>query len=419
MLRRSLLKGALGAALIGATGCVTKPASARVVIVGGGFGGASAARTLKRLDPSLAVTLIEPKAQYVSCPFSNLVLAGERSITQQTFSYQSIAAEGISVIRDRAVGIDPISRRVDLASGDEVGFDRMILAPGISLKYEALDGYSSEAASVMPHAWLAGEQTMLLRKQLEAMDDGGVVAISVPANPYRCPPGPYERASLIAGYLKQFKPRSKVFLLDAKDQFSKQGLFLRAWKEKFGELIEWQGLSDGASVVRVDAATNTLVTDFDAVSVDVANVIPPQQAGQIAISSGIADRTGWCPVDALTFESSLAPNVHVIGDAAILNAMPKSAFAANAQAKLCATQIVRDLRGDPPIDVTLANTCYSLLSEDYDISIAGVYQADAKRWRSVPGSGGVSDLNAGSDVRSLEAQYAKDWFRAITQEAFL
>jgi NADPH-dependent 2,4-dienoyl-CoA reductase/sulfur reductase-like enzyme len=419
MQRRTLLKGLFAGAALGSSGCMVRPASARVVVVGGGFGGATAARTLKQLDPALDITLVEPKARYVSCPFSNLVIGGSRSMTEQTFSYDRLAEDGVTVVRDRAVGIDPISHRITLGSGASLGYERLILAPGVSLDFEALEGYSEAAANRLPHAWLAGEQTLLLRAQLEAMADGGVVAIAVPANPYRCPPGPYERASLIAEYLSKHKPRSKVILLDAKDQFSKQALFLKGWQSKFGGMVEWQGLSDGASVVRVDAETKTLFTDFDAVTTAVANVIPPQKAGSIAQAAGIADRSGWCPVDALTFESSLAPDVHVIGDAAILNAMPKSAFSANAQAKLCAVQIVRSMSGAEPLDVTLANTCYSLLSEDFGISVAGVYQADGERWVSVPGSGGVSPTAADDQARSLEARYARDWFKAITQETFL
>ena len=417
--RRSFLQGFAAAGLAATTGCVTRSTSPGVVVVGGGFGGASAVRTLRKLDPTLPVTLIEPRSNYVSCPFSNLVLGGYRDISEQTFGYDSLERQEIKRIPASAVGIDPITRRVELDVGGFVAYERLILSPGISIHYEALDGYSEQAALQMPHAWQAGEQTVLLRKQLEAMEDGGVVAISVPENPYRCPPGPYERASLIANYLKKHKPRSKVLLLDAKDRFSKQSLFMDGWQQTSGQMVQWQGFSDGAAVVSVDATSKTLRTDFDVIKADVANVIPPQRAGKIALTSGIADRTGWCPVDAMSFESTIAPGVHVIGDAAILNAMPKSAFAANAQAKLCATQIIRLMKGLPPLDVTLANTCYSLIDPDYGISVAGVYRAEETRWVSVPGSGGTSYRGADGSVRRLEARYAEDWFKAITEEAFL
>src|SRR5947209_10363224 len=235
-----------------------------------------------------------------------------------------------------------------LASGTRLNYDRLVLAPGIDLRWDGLPGYTEAAADLMPHAWKAGEQTLLLRRQLEAMEDGGTVVISAPANPFRCPPGPYERASLIAYYLKTRKPRSKLILLDAKDAFSKQRLFLSAWKELYADLLQWVPLSKGGAVTEVDPATKTFITDFDKHQASVGNVIPPQKAGLIAESAGVADRTGWCPIDPLTFESKLVPNIHVLGDAAIAGAIPKSAFAANAQAKVCATALVRLLRGEGP-----------------------------------------------------------------------
>jgi NADPH-dependent 2,4-dienoyl-CoA reductase/sulfur reductase-like enzyme len=312
-----------------------------------------------------------------------------------------------------------VSRIVGLDGATQVGYDRLILAPGISLNYEALPGYSAAVSEQLPHAWQAGAQTEILRSQLEAMKNGGLVALSIPENPYRCPPGPYERASLIARYLKKHKPRSKILLLDAKDRFSKQNLFKAAWQSQFPGMIEWQGRADGATVVEIEAEPRTLKTDFDTVRPDVANVIPPQRAGDIALTSGLADSTGWCPVDALSFESKLASNIHVIGDAAILNAMPKSAFSANAQAKLCAVQVVRLLKDLAPLDATLANTCYSLINPDYGISVAGVYQAEGSRWVSQPGAGGASPNNVSYEFRRKEALYAKDWFNNITRQAFL
>lgn len=413
--RRNLL---LGAALAPFVGCASSTPTARVVVIGGGFGGATAARTLKRLDPNVDVVLVEPKQNYYACPFSNLVLAGERPLVAQSFSYSVLVKEGISWIPSRALDIDPVSKQVTLEN-QLMSYDRLILSPGISLNYSALPGYTEQAASVLPHAWQAGPQTQLLREQLFKMKNGGLVVISVPETPYRCPPGPYERASLIAGYLKKEKPRSKVLLLDAKDRFSKQSLFESAWQQELNGYIEWQGRSEGAVVTRVNAERSELYTDFDVVRGDVVNVIPPQKAGQIALTTGIADRSGWCPVNALTFESTIAADVHVIGDAAILNAMPKSAFSANAQGKLCAVQVVRSLKGLPPITTTMANTCYSLVHTDYGISVAGVYRPDGERWLSVTGAGGVSPAEASAVVRRREARYAEDWFKAITSEAFL
>ncbi len=292
------------------------------MVIGGGFGGTTAARFLRRADPHIDVVLLEPNATFIACPFSNEVITGERDIDAQRFTYQRVAADGVRVVQAAATAIDPTRRSVTFGD-NQLTYDRLILSPGIDIAWGALPGYDETAAERMPHAWKAGEQTLLLRRQLEAMPDGGVVVISAPANPYRCPPGPYERASLIAHYLKTHKPRSKVILLDAKDIFSKQKLFQAAWQSLYPGLLEWVSLSDGGKVTRVDPATNTFETDFDSHKADVGNVIPPQRAGAIAAIAGVADRTGWCPIDPATFESKLQPGIHVIGDAAIAGAMPE------------------------------------------------------------------------------------------------
>jgi NADPH-dependent 2,4-dienoyl-CoA reductase/sulfur reductase-like enzyme len=271
----------------------------------------------------------------------------------------------------------------------------------------------------MPHAWRAGEQTTLLRRQLEAMPDGGLVVLSAPANPFRCPPGPYERASLIAHYLKTKKPRSKLIVLDAKDSFSKQRLFQAAWAELYPGLLEWVSLSKGGNVTSVDPATLTLVTDFARHTAAVANVIPPQKAARIAEVAGVADRTGWCPIDPVTFESKLQTGIHVIGDAAIGGAMPKSAFAANSQAKTCAAAVVRLLAGATPPSPRLINTCYSLVAPEYGISVAGVYQpTPSGQLADIAGAGGLSPSDAPRATRAAEAVLAEAWFRTITAEVF-
>lgn len=422
--RRDLLKGvALSASATWLAGCAkqaTAPGrtSARVVVVGGGFAGATCARTLRKLDNSLAVTLVEASPTYTACPLSNLVVAGLRPLSAQQFRYAALAAEGITVAADTATNVDPAARQVLLHSGSQLRYDRLVMAPGIALRWGALPGYDAAASQRLPHAWHAGEQTLLLKRQIAAMRDGGVVVIVAPDNPYRCPPGPYERASVIAHYLKIRKPRSKLLILDAKDQFSKQALFQQAWQALYGDMIQWSGLSDGARVVRVDAAKKTLYTDFEAVRGDVVNVIPPQQAGRIAQRAGVGDASGWCPVAPLSFASTLQPYIHVIGDAAIANAMPKSAFAANAQAKLCALQVVRALNDEPPLTSKLINTCYSYVAPDYAISIAGVYRPEASAWLEVEGAGGVSPLTAPAKARALEARHAADWYRTITAEVF-
>ncbi len=418
MKRRGLLGAAAAAALCPVPFAFGQPASPHVVIVGGGFGGASCARALSRADARIRVTLVEPSAAYLACPLTNLVIAGLREMDRQRFTYEAVQADGVTLVPLAATAIDAQARSVTLTGGSRLSYDRLILAPGIDLRWDALPGYDPAAAEQMPHAWRAGEQTLLLRRQLQAMDDGGLVVISAPANPYRCPPGPYERASLIAHYLKTHKPRSKLIVLDAKDTFSKQRLFLKVWNELYPGLIEWVPLSSGGSVVSVEPATRTFITDFERYKADVASVIPPQKAGAIAERAGVTDRSLWCPIDPVTFESKLQPSIHVIGDAALAGAMPKSAFAANAQAKCCAAAVAELVAGREPLPPKLINTCYSLVAPDYAISVAGVYHADGGQLVEMPGSGGLSPPDAPPAVRSLEARYAQAWFRTITAEVF-
>ena len=414
--RRHFLK--LTAATGLAPAIVSAQGKARVVVIGGGFGGATAARTLKALQPSLDVTLVEPNPVYTSCPFSNSVLANLREIDQQQFRYDGIRDAGVTVAATSAMVVDADAKTVTLADGNRLAYDRLVMSPGIDFNWSAIQGYDEAAAEKMPHAWKAGAQTVLLRRQLQAMDDGGLVVLSSPANPFRCPPGPYERASLIAYWLKIWKPKSKLLLLDAKDAFSKQRLFQNGWAELYPGMIEWVPLSQGGKVTAVDPATLTLTTEFGSHKATVANVIPPQKAGAIAAQAGVADRTGWCPVEPVAFESTLRPNIHVLGDAAIMGGMPKSAFAANAQAKVCAAAIVKLLAGQKPQEPIVINTCYSLVAADYGISIAGVYRPDKGQLTDIPGAGGTSPLVAVGGLRGQEALYASSWFRTITAETF-
>jgi NADPH-dependent 2,4-dienoyl-CoA reductase/sulfur reductase-like enzyme len=388
-----------------------------VVVIGGGFGGASCARALLRADPKLQVTLVEPKTFYFACPFSNEAIAGLRDFEAQQFTYDSIAAEGVTVAGQTAVKVDAGARTVGLADGTSLDYDRLVLSPGIDLRFDALPGYDQAAAAKMPHAWIAGEQTLLLRRQLEAMDDGGTVVLAVPAAPLRCPPAPYERASLVAHYLKTKKPRSKVLILDAKDGFSQQRLFEQAWKELYPDMIERVALSQGGRVTSVDPATNTIITDFGNYTADVANVIPPQKAGRIAEIAGAADNTGWCPIDPVSFASKLVPNVHVIGDACIAGAIPKSASAANAQAKACAAAVVSLLAGKPPEMPRLTGACYNTVAPGYAFSLSGVYAPKDGLFNEIEG-GGTSPLDAPREERAREAETALTWFSTITADTF-
>jgi sulfide dehydrogenase [flavocytochrome c] flavoprotein chain len=417
-LRRRRLLAAASSIVLAAPLVGRAQASARVVVVGGGFGGATAARFLRRADPRLDVVLVAADPHFAACPFSNEVIVGLRDIAAQRFAYGAIAADGVRVVQAEATAVDPAARRVSLGDGAVLPYDRLILSPGIDIAWGALPGYDEAAAERMPHAWQAGAQTLLLRSQLAAMPDGGLVVMSAPANPYRCPPGPYERASLIAYYLKTQKQRSKLLLLDAKDAFSKQKLFQAAWQQLYPGLLEWVSLSNSGKVTRVDPATNSFETDFGTQKADVGNVIPPQRAGRIAALAGVADRTGWCPIDPVSFESRLQPGIHVIGDAAIAGAMPKSAFAANAQAKVCADAVAQLLAGTTPPEPRLINTCYSLVAPGYGISVAGVYRPVNGQLTDIEGAGGISRLAAPAAERAQEAEFANAWFRTITGETF-
>lgn len=417
--RRGVLQ--VGAFALGSLALPIKAASqskARIVIVGGGFGGASAAQALVQLLPSADITLIEPNARYTACPFSNLVIGTDRPLSAQEFTYDRLETKGVKHIAARAQSVDATAQMIELQDGSTVPYDRLILSPGVDMRWGAIEGYSEQAASVLPHAWKAGAQTQLFKDQLNTLEDGQTVVMTVPPAPYRCPPGPYERASMIAHYLKAYKPRSKLIVLDAKDSFSKMVLFQEAWTEHYPDHLEWRGAIDDGAVSRVDAESRTVYTDFDELSAAVINVIPPQKAGQIADRAGVTDQTGWCPIDPLTFESTLQPNVHVIGDATIAAPMPKSAFSANLQAKVCAFAVARLLSDLEPMPTTLANTCYSYTAPDEAISIAGVYSNADGRLSSVPGAGGVSLLAADKTVRQAEAAQAAHWFETITTEAF-
>ena len=408
---------AASAALLAAPTVLRAQTTARVIVIGGGFGGASCARALRQADAKLEVTLVEANKTFTSCPQSNEVIAGLREINAQYFGYDKIAAEGVRVVLQAAAAIDAPAHKVTLADGATLAYDRLVLAPGIDIDFTALQGYDEAASALMPHAYKAGEQTLLLRQQIEAMSDGGTVAIAVPANPSRCPPAPYERASLIAHYLKTYKPKSKVLILDAKDSFSQQKLFEQAWNELYAGMIERIPLSQGGRVTGVEIATRTVVTEFGNYNPDVANIIPPQKAGRIAALAAAADRTGWCPIDAATFASKLLPDVHVIGDACLGGGIPKSAGAAQAQGKACAAVIVRDLTGRSSEPPPLTGICYSLVAPNTAFSLSGVYQPKGDLFAEVEG-GRTSSLDAPRNARAAEADAATAWFKALTHDAF-
>jgi sulfide dehydrogenase [flavocytochrome c] flavoprotein subunit len=413
-----LLGGATAVGLAGFPLISQARTKAKVVVVGGGYGGATAAKYLRLFDPGIEVTLIEKSEEFVSCPLSNEVLGGERTIDSLTFGYKGLAGHGVKVVHDEVTDIEAGKKKVTTKSGKSFAYDYLVVSPGIDFKWDAIEGYDAAASEVMPHAWKAGPQTVLLHKQLEAMDDGGTVIIAAPPNPFRCPPGPYERASQIAYYLKHHKPKSKVIILDAKDKFSKQGLFEQGWEMYYKGMIEWIQASNDGKVIGVDPKKGEVYTDFEEYQPAVANIIPPQKAGIIAKRAGLTDASGWCPVHQDTFESKQHKGVHVIGDSCIAGKMPKSGYAANSQAKMCAASIAAKVNGRSQPTPSYVNTCYSLITPDYGISVAMVYRLVDGEIVGVKGAGGLSPMDATQETRAREAIYARSWFRNITADIF-
>ncbi len=398
---------------------IASAAKKRVVVVGGGVGGMIAAKYIAKADPAMEVTVVEPKAHHHTCFMSNEVIGGDRAISTIKFGYDKLADHGIKLVQDKATAIDAEAHKVTTAGGTTLQYERMVISPGIALKWDAIEGYDEAAASIMPHAWIAGEQTTLLRRQLEAMDDGGLVILVPPGNPFRCPPGPYERAAQIAHYLKYHKPKSKILILDAKDKFSKQGLFTQGYKDVYGDMIEWvPGADTGGGVKKVSTKEMSVSTDFDDYRAAVVNVIPPQKAAQIAHDADLTDDSGWCPIDLGTFESKKHKDIHVIGDASIATGMPKSGYAAGTEAKVCAAAVVNLLNGKEPATTSYANACYSIIAPDYGISVVGVYRLADDRSKIEQISGGLTPADASSEARRREVQYAYSWFNNMTAEMF-
>ena len=423
MRRRAFLElGFAGLSLgnLGSLGCkqqkIPTLARAHVVVVGGGFGGLNAARALKGLAPDLAVTLIEPNLRPLVCPGSNAVIAGLQPLeTLQHDPSASLHSLNIRTITARVAAINSVGRTLTLHDGVTLTYDRLIVSPGVDFDWEALAGYDESASQQAPHAWKAGEQTLLLQRQLQGLRRGGTVIITVPDNPYRCPPGPYERACLMAHYLKQHNPRAKLLILDAKTRFSKQAAFTRAWQTLYPGMIDWISPETTGRIDHVDVNQRIVETEFASHRADVLNVIPPQRAGRLAVMAGLADRSGWCPIDPLTFESTLQTGIHVIGDACAALPMPKSAFAAQNQARLCAAAIIALLQERQATTPRLINHCYSFVSPHQAISITAVYGYEKS-------SKGLTNLSGGEtgpeDDWRREAVYANDWYHLLLEDTF-
>lgn len=426
--RRSFIRSAGAVTAAGAIGMpsLALGASKKVVVIGGGSGGATAAKYLKRVDPSIEVTLVEPNKTYYTCYLSNVYVIGDgKGIDSIGHGYAGLAKHGVKVVHDYVTGMDTKAKKITTKGGATLDYDRCIVSPGIDFKWEKTPGYDEASSHTIAHAWKAGPQTALLRKQLEAMPDGGTFLMAPPPNPFRCPPGPYERASQVARYFKKHKPKSKIVILDPKPKFSKFGLFKQAWADLYGfgtddSMIDWRGTpkgSDDNTLLKVDVAGKTIETGFGSEKGDVLNIIPAQKAGKIAFAAGLT-KGDWCPVNLRTFESTLQKDVYVIGDASMAKGMPKSGYAASSEAKVAVAAVVASLNGkDAPVPAYV-NTCYSIAGPGYGFSVAAVYRLKADGSKIQKVSGGLTAQDASAAVRASEETYAHSWYKNITNDIF-
>ena len=413
-----IMAGAAGIAASGLAAPAIGQSKPKLVVIGGGPGGATVARYVaKDSKGAIDVTLIEANPTHTTCFFSNLYLGGFRTFDSITHGYDKLkSGYGINVVQGFAAGVDSGKRVVSLSDGTEVSYDKLVVAPGIDFIYEAYDGYDKSSIEAIPHAWQAGPQTRLLKNQLEAMDDGGVFVIAPPPNPFRCPPGPYERISMVAHYLKTNKPKSKIICVDAKDKFSKQALFQEGWQAHYAGMIEWLPVNITGGVKAVDVKGMTLKTGGDDFKGDVVNVIPPQRAGAIAVAAGLTDESGWCPIDPFTMASSRVPNVYVIGDSSIAGQMPKSGYSANSQAKSCAMAVRHALTGSKAFEPRYSNTCWSLISAGNAVKVGASYKATKEKIASTDTF--ISKTGEDEALRATTAEEAFGWYDGITADIF-
>jgi sulfide dehydrogenase [flavocytochrome c] flavoprotein chain len=414
-------------------------AKARVVVIGGGYGGATAAKYLKLLDPAIDVTLIEPDMIYTSCPLSDEVVGGLRDIKSLERDYAGLDKHGVNVMHDYVTRVDPAKKTVTTQGGQQLAYDALIMSPGIQFNYGSVEGYSEAVAQEIPHAYKAGPQTLLLKKQLEAMPDGGTFIIATPTKPFRCPPGPYERAGQVAYYCKTHgKTKAKILILDSNDSFSKKGLFEKGYRELYGygpgQMIEWVPASSDGKVIKIDPKTRTAYTTFSEHKADVLNVIPAHTAGAIAKSTGLTNAAGWCEVIPMTMESAVAKDIYTIGDSCVagelpLYDMPKSAHMAMTQAKVAAGAIVAKINGMAPPVPYYVNTCYSAVAPDFGFSVVHIFKVEDNKFVYVKTAGGTSPLDSPATADKpavvvpriqykLEAEYADGWLRNVLADAF-
>jgi len=408
----------LATATVGFPVPLRSQARGRVVVIGGGAGGATCARYLAKDGQGvLAVTLVEEQPRYTTCFYSNLYLAGWRDFDSIAHGYDGLEAAGVEIAPMRAVGVDPVAKSVRLEGGEMLTYDRLVVAPGIDLDYDSIERYSEQTAEIMPHSWKGGVQTKLLRSQLQAMPNGGLFVITAPPDPYRCPPGPYERASLVAYYFTQTKPKSKILILDAKDSFSKQALFEEAWNTYYKGMIEWVPGEFGGTVASVDPKGMTITSAAgDVHEADVANVVPAQEAGRIAHEAGLVDGGGWCPIVPASMRAQNQSDIFVLGDAAIASPMPKSAFSANSQAKVVAMTIRSELTGSRSFPARYRNTCWSSLAPDDTVKLGANYEPGEDKIESVDPF--ISKVGESRDMRMKNRQEADAWYDSITADIF-
>ncbi len=415
--RRNFLaaSAALGTAL--SAPAVLGMAQPRAVVIGGGAGGATTARYLaKDSKGALNVTLIEPTRTYYTCFFSNLYIGGVRTLDSIGHTYGGLAASGVNVVHDWATGIDRDAKTVALAGGGKVPYDRLVVSPGIDFKYDSVPGYGIEAQNAMPHAWKAGSQTELLRAQLMSMPEGGTFVIAPPPNPFRCPPGPYERVSMVAHLLKRNNPSAKIIVLDAKEKFSKQSLFEEGWQNHYEGMVEWLPASITGGIERVDPATMELVTELETFKADVANVIPAQTAGRIAAAAGLTDESGFCPIAPDSMQSRKDESIHVIGDASIAGDMPKSGYSANSQAKVAAAAVRHALIDSKMFPARYANTCWSMIGTDDGVKVGARYKATDEKIAKTEGF--ISKTGEDAALRKQTFEESLGWYAGITKDMF-
>lgn len=390
----------------------------KVVVIGGGAGGGTAARYIaKDSKGEIEVTLIEPQQAFTTCFFSNLYIGGFRTFESITHDYKTLeSTHGIKVVHQMATGVDRGAKVVALADGTKVPYDKLVVSPGISLKWDSVPGYSQEAAEIMPHAWQAGPQTQLLKSKIDGMKEGGIYVMVAPPNPYRCPPGPYERISMVAHVFKKTNPKAKIIILDPKENFSKQGLFQAGWEKHYSGMVEWIPASIHGGVKSIDPKTGKIETDLDTFNADVANIIPAQAAGEIAGAAGLTNDTGFCPIVPASMQSQADENVYVLGDSTIAGDMPKSGFSANSQAKVCANAVRGALTGSRVFPAKFSNTCWSLIATDDGVKVGANYEAQPDKITKTTGF--ISKTGEDSALRKATYEESIGWYDGITSDIF-